>query len=176
MLGWEESLGENGYMYRYGWSPLLLTWNCSQNKVYYKHVSPKMRGPHRPSFMPCAALAAALDGWSHCESMRLLLPGQSPRSWKGFVSWAWGTGAPPQTHVSGHYIPTHSLSETMVLHWGSHVSFQKRPRWRLKLEAGGSVGVVLVLIAAWGKPPDLWTTADHLRALKSVSWVTPRIF
>ena len=25
--GWEESLGENGYMYMYGWVSLLSTWN-----------------------------------------------------------------------------------------------------------------------------------------------------
>ena len=25
--GWEGSLGENGYMYTYGWVPLLSTWN-----------------------------------------------------------------------------------------------------------------------------------------------------
>ena len=27
MYGWEESLGENGYMYMYGWVSLLSTWN-----------------------------------------------------------------------------------------------------------------------------------------------------
>ena len=25
--GWESSLGENGYMYIYGWVPSLFTWN-----------------------------------------------------------------------------------------------------------------------------------------------------
>ena len=25
--GWEGSLGENGYIYMYGWAPLLSTWN-----------------------------------------------------------------------------------------------------------------------------------------------------
>ena len=25
--GWEQSLGENGYMYMYGWVPSLFTWN-----------------------------------------------------------------------------------------------------------------------------------------------------
>ena len=25
--GWEEGLGENGYVYTYGWVPLLFTWN-----------------------------------------------------------------------------------------------------------------------------------------------------
>ena len=25
--GWEGSLGENGYMYMYGWVPALPTWN-----------------------------------------------------------------------------------------------------------------------------------------------------
>ena len=28
--GWEESLGENGYMYMYSWVPLLSTWNCTK--------------------------------------------------------------------------------------------------------------------------------------------------
>lgn len=103
-----------------------------------------MRGSHRPSFVSCAALAATLDGWSHCEFVRLPQPRGSPRSWKGFVSWARGTGEPPQTHVSGHYILTHSLSETMVLHLGSHVSFQKHPRWRLKREAGRGRGCLCI--------------------------------
>ena len=25
--GWDGSLGDNGYMYMYGWVPLLFTWN-----------------------------------------------------------------------------------------------------------------------------------------------------
>ena len=33
---WEESLGENGYMYMYGWIPLLSTWNYHNivNRLY----------------------------------------------------------------------------------------------------------------------------------------------
>ena len=36
--GWEESLGENGYMYVYGWIPLLFTWICHNiaNRLYPK--------------------------------------------------------------------------------------------------------------------------------------------
>ena len=33
--GWDGSLGENGYMYMYGWVPLLSTWNY-HNIVYVK--------------------------------------------------------------------------------------------------------------------------------------------
>ena len=35
-LRWEGSLGENGYMYMYGWIPLLSTWNShnTANQLY----------------------------------------------------------------------------------------------------------------------------------------------
>ena len=35
-LGWEGSLGENGYIYVYGWVPLLFIWNCHNivNQLY----------------------------------------------------------------------------------------------------------------------------------------------
>ena len=34
--GWEESLGETGYMYMYGWVPSLFTWNYHNtvNQLY----------------------------------------------------------------------------------------------------------------------------------------------
>ena len=33
---WEEGLGENGYLYVYGWVPLLSTWNYHSivNQLY----------------------------------------------------------------------------------------------------------------------------------------------
>ena len=38
--GWEGSLGKNGYMYMYGWVPLLFTWNY-HNIVNWLHADTK---------------------------------------------------------------------------------------------------------------------------------------
>ena len=40
--GWEEGLGENGYMYTYGWIPLLFTWN-NYNFVNWLYPNTKLK-------------------------------------------------------------------------------------------------------------------------------------
>ena len=60
--GWEGSLGENGYMYMYGWVPSLFTWNFHNivnqlsSSVQFSHsvVSHPLR-PHEPQHArpPC---------------------------------------------------------------------------------------------------------------------------
>ena len=39
--GWEGSLGENGYMYMYGWVPLLSTWNNTTLLIGYTMIQNK---------------------------------------------------------------------------------------------------------------------------------------
>ena len=39
--GWEGGLGENGYMYMYGWAPLLFTWN-DHNIVNWLYPNTKL--------------------------------------------------------------------------------------------------------------------------------------
>ena len=40
--GWEGILGENGYMYMYGWIPLLSTWN-DHNIVNWRYSNKKLK-------------------------------------------------------------------------------------------------------------------------------------
>ena len=36
--GWEESLGENGYISMYGWDPMLSTWNYHIVNLLYSNL------------------------------------------------------------------------------------------------------------------------------------------
>ena len=56
--GWEGSLGENGYMYMYGWVPLLFTWllisyTTIQNKQTNKK-NPQKTGQKQDTVNPIA--------------------------------------------------------------------------------------------------------------------------
>ena len=52
--GWEEGLGEDGYMYMFGWVPLLSTWNYGNIVISYVCV-------HVQSLQSCLTLCSPMD-------------------------------------------------------------------------------------------------------------------
>ena len=78
--GWERSLGENGYMYIYGWVPSLFTWNYhnivnqlypnTKLKVFFFFKSPKNNKEKKKQvwWNVCFILDAGNGwGWGHDE-------------------------------------------------------------------------------------------------------------
>ena len=66
--GWEGSLAENGYMYTYGWVPLLFTWNYC-NIVSRLYPNTKLKVKRKRLHTPTAGGSGLIPGHKTLHAM-----------------------------------------------------------------------------------------------------------
>ena len=132
--GWEGSLGEIGYMYIYGWAPLLLTWNYHSivNWLYSNRRKKK-----------CDALKGAQLKVTSLSHVWLFATPWTVAYWAppsmGFSGQGYWSGLPfpqPQHLTAALEFPhIHSFIHLRILKlepsyvWSSNLAFAEAPVW-----------------------------------------------
>ena len=109
--GWEESLAENGYIYRYGWVSLFSAWNYHNivNGIYsnikekVKKVKQNLLPPGIFGHLPDPDLPTNMPQGHYISSTVLVMP-TIPTHWPGKKKQTWG---PTLSFLSLHFCCHH---------------------------------------------------------------------